>query len=298
MKQQKYLLNIGLGIVAGLAFIWFIMGTLFDEELTGYIGNYSSAFGILFTMLTPVLSLAIGSIASAFLFFMPPIGNQKRNLIYRILGALGFIAFTAFSIKEGIEYATFPCLKGQEDTYRVLAIVLVALIDIAILLFVKLATKKVDAKKIIPTVLVIFLVIAAWLFVSEVIKHLASRPRPRNVLFDSTYSISFRNWYEFRPFLCFKEGYKDCKSFISGHAFIAATTIGTLPLILSLGKKSTTKTIISLVVSGVFTFLVAFSRVVAYAHYMSDVMGAIIVCCISQAIIFNLIYYIYEKKKK
>ena len=298
MKEQRKVLNIGLIVISGLALIGFILGSLLDQKIAQSWGNFDSAYGILFTLLAPVFSLAIGELAGALLFFMPKIENKTWDIILRIIGAVAFLAFTAFSIKEGIEYTDFPKIAEHETTYKVLAVTLVIIIDLAIILFVKVAIKHIDAKRIIPTVIVVFAVIAAWVFVSEVIKHLASRPRPRVVYFEPFFE--FRPWYSFKPLLCLKDGYKECKSFVSGHTFIASCLITSIPLMLSL-KKDTNNikmTIIGLAIAGAFAFITAFSRIVAYAHFMTDVMGAIIASCAAQAVIINVAPLIYEKIKK
>ena len=298
MDQQRKILNIGLGIISGIALLGFIIGTFLDQQITGAMGDYSSAFGILFTLLTPVLSLAVGEIAGALLFFMPKIENKKLDIILRIIGAVAFLGFSSFAIKEGIEYVDFPVMAANETTYKVLAITLVVLIDLAIIIFVKLSIKHLDEKKIIPTVIVVFIIIAAWVFVSEVIKHLASRPRPRGIYIEELYE--FRNWYQFKPLQCLKAEFKDCKSFVSGHTFIAACTIGSVPLLLSLNKEKAgiKLTIIGLAISGAFSFVVALSRIVAYAHFMTDVMGAIITSCLAQIVILNVAPVVYNKIKK
>jgi len=295
MSEQRKTLNFGLAIAGGIGLIGLIIGTFLDQQITTAMGNFDSAFGILFTMLAPVLSLAVGSAASAMMFFMPKIEHKFWNIALRVLGAVAFIGFTFFSIKEGKEYVDFPVMQAEKTTYVVLVITLVAIIDLAIILFAKALMKKVDPKRIVPTVITIFVIIAAWVFVSEVIKYLASRPRPRVVINEEAH-IAFRNWYEFKPFLCLKDGYKECKSFVSGHTFISACTIGALPLLLSLGKNSSVKkTIIALSIGAVFTIVVAFSRIVAYAHYMSDVFGALFFSCVAQIAILNVANLIYKK---
>lgn len=298
MEKQRKVFNIGLAIVGGLGLIGLIIGTFLDTTITHALGNHNSAFGILFTMLAPVLSLSVGSIAGALLLFMPKIQNKTADIILRILGAVAFAAFTAFSIKEGIEYVEFPVMEAKATTYKVLAIVLVALIDLAIIIFVRLSMKKIETRRIVPTVITIFVIIAAWLFVSEVIKYLASRPRPRNIYIE--HIVDYRDWYQWQPFFCFKEGMKDCKSFVSGHAFISTCVVGSLPLLLSLSKEKSgiKSTIIGLAVGGAFAFIVAFSRIVAYAHFMTDVMGGIFVSCAAQAVIINVAPLVHKRVEK
>lgn len=298
MEQNRKILNIGLSIIGGIALIGFIIGSFLDQKIATSLGNYDSVFGILLTMLTPVLSLAVGEVAGVLLFFMPKIQHKTWDIVLRIIGAVAFFAFSAFAIKEGIEYVDFPRMAANETTYKVLAITLVVLLDIAIVLFVKVAMKHVDSERIIPTVITVFAIIAAWLLVSEVVKYLASRPRPRNIYIEQI--AEFRNWFSFKPLLCLKEEFKDCKSFVSGHTFISTCLVCSLPLMLSLGKKNNgiKATIIGLAVAGVFSFIVAFSRMVAYAHFMTDVMGAIILSCGAQAVIINVAPKVYQSIKK
>ena len=298
MQQQRKVLNIGLSIIGGIALICFVLGSFLDQQIATGIGNYNSVFGILFTLLAPVLSLAVGELAGALLFFMPKIEKKAWDIVLRFVGAVAFLTFSVFAIKEGIEYVNFPRMAANETTYKILAITLVILIDIGIILFVKMGMKHIATERIIPTVVVIFVILAAWVFVSEVIKHLASRPRPRGIYIEQIYE--FRNWFEFKPFLCLKDEYSDCKSFVSGHTFIAACLICSVPMLLSLieEKAGIKASIIGLAVAGTFSFIVAVSRMVAYAHFMTDVMGAIITSCAAQAVIINVAPLIYKKIKK
>ena len=295
MEKQRKALTIGLSIIGGTALIGFIIGSFLDQQIATSLGNYNSVFGILLTMLAPVLSLAVGEVAGAILFFMPKIENKTWDTIFRVIGGVAFLSFSVFAIKEGKEYANFPIMSEYSTVYKVLAITLVVILDIGIILFVKSAMKNMDSKRIIPTIAVIFAIFLTWVLVSESIKHLASRPRPRNVYIEQI--VEYRNWFAFRPFFCLLPDYGDCKSFVSGHTFISACLIGSIPLLHSLSKeKSGIKmTIADIVVAGVFTFVVAFSRIVAYAHFMTDVMGAIIASCGAQIAILNIAPSVYKK---
>ena len=99
MKEQRKVLNIALIISGAIGLIGLILGTFLDQQITSAMGNFDSAFGILFTMLTPVLSLAVGSAASACLFFMPKIEHKFWNIGLRVLAVIAFGGFTFFSIK-------------------------------------------------------------------------------------------------------------------------------------------------------------------------------------------------------
>ena len=288
MKISRKIQNYGLAIIGGLSLIGLIIGTFLDQQITAKLGNTDNMFGIMFTALGPVLSLAVGNIAASILFFMPKHEKKWVNIVCRILGAIAFVGFTFFSIKEGFAYVDFQRMQANASTYKALIAVLVALIAIATIIFCNLYTKKLDETVLIRTVIVIFVIIAAWFFVSEVLKYLASRPRPRVI--ESNPEIAYRPWYAFHPLQAFKEPYKDCKSFTSGHAFNAACLITIIPLLLSLrkGENNSKLQITGIVLGGVWAFVIAFSRIVAKAHFMSDVMGGILLSSGAQALIINL----------
>ena len=289
MKINRKIQYIGLAIIGGLALIGLIIGTFLDQQITAKIGNYNNMFGILFTAFGPIFSLAIGSLAGAMLFFMPKHQTKWIDITCRMLGIVAFVGFTLFSIKEGFAYVDFPRMQKDAGTYKALVAVLIGLIDLCILIFTNLYIKKLDEKMIIRTVLIIFIIFAAWFFVSEVMKYLASRPRPR--VLDSNPDIAYRAWYELHPFQAFKDPYKDCKSFVSGHSFNSACLITILPLVSTIGKKENNDyvQIIAIIVGGLWAFVVALSRIMARAHFMSDVMGGILLSAGAQALIIFVV---------
>ena len=298
MKINRKIQYIGLAIIGGLALIGLIIGTFLDQQVTAKVGDVNNMFGIMFTALGPVLSLAVGSLAGTMLFFMPKHEKQWVNITCKALGVVAFIGFTFFSVKEGFAYVDFPRMEAGASTYKALIAVLIGLIDLSIIIFTNLYTKKLDEKFIIRTVLIIFVIIAAWFFVSEVTKYLASRPRPR--VLDTNPEIGFRAWYQFRPFQAFKDPYKDCKSFVSGHSFNSACLITVLPLIFSMGKKENNEAvqITSLIVGGLWAFIVGLSRIIARAHFMSDVMGGILLSAGAQALIIFVTDKILKKHEQ
>ena len=297
MKINRKIQNYGLAIIGGLALIGLIVGTFSDQQINAKMGDANNMFGILFTAFGPVFSLAIGTLCGALLFFLPKQEKNWVNIVCKIVGAIAMIGFTFFSIKEGFAYVDFPRMQGDAGTYKALIAVLIGVIDLVILIFTNLYIKKLDDKFILRTVIIIFVIFAAWFFVSEVVKYLASRPRPRVI--DQAIDIEFRPWYAFHPFEAFKEPYKDCKSFVSGHSFNSACLITILPLMFTLSKKENNNMIqiAALVVGGLWAFVVAFSRIIARAHFMSDVMGGILLSAGAQALIINLEPLIIKKRE-
>lgn len=294
MKISRKILNFGLIIVGGLAFIGLIIGSFLDKQITTKMGDSNNLFGIIFTALGPVLTLAFGVLAGALLFFMPKNENKKLTIALRIIGALAVVGFIFSQIKEGIEWVEFPRMQGQASTYKVLIIVLTCLIDLTIILFSRIWVEKMDCKAMIYGSVMIIAIILVYFVACEGVKYIASRPRPR--ILDYEYN-GFKQWFEFNPFAAFKSEYKDYKSFVSGHTANAACLITIFPFVASMTKRENDSRIqiMCIIIGALFTFVVAFSRIIARAHWMSDVMGGILVSCAIQALAINVKPFNFKK---
>lgn len=293
MKINKKLQNISLIIISALALCGFVVGSFLDQKITGKIGDFDNLFGILFTALGPVLTLAFGVLAGSLLFFMPKIENKNWNFIFRAIGLAAVLGFIFAQIKEGLEYVEFPIMQTEKHTYMVLIIVLIVLIDLTIFLFSRIWVKKIETNNLIKVCLIIISIIVIYFVVCEAIKYFASRPRPRVL----EYGLhEFKHWYQWKPFAAFSTEHKDCKSFVSGHTANAACLITILPLVASLPKKDNNNKIqiMTIIIGALFTFVVAFSRIIAKAHWMTDVMGGIILSCGMQALVINVAPFIIK----
>lgn len=295
MKINRKIQNFGLIIAASLALIGFIVGCFLDQKITGKMGDSHNLFGILLTAFGPVLTLAFGVFAGALLCFMPTIQNKTWNIIFRVIGAVAVGGFAFSQIKEGIDYVDFPRMQAEKNTWVALIIAFIVLLDLAIVLFSKIWVKKMDQEVLISICLMIISIILIYFVAGEIVKYLASRPRPRVLDQGRLY---FKNWYEWKPLAALLSSeYKDCKSFVSGHAANAGCLITILPLVSALPKqKNDIRIQIGTIVIGtLFVFVVAFSRIVARAHWMTDVMGGIILSCGIQALVINLTPTILKK---
>ena len=294
MKINRKIQNIALISISGLALIGLIIGSFLDQKITGKMGNYDNLFGIIFTAFGPVLTLAFGVFAGALLFFMPKHPNKKIDIGFRILGAIAVLGFIFTQIKEGVDWVDFPRMQAEAATYKVLIIVFIALIDLMILLFTRIWVKKMDIQAMYFVALMIIGIFVVYFVACEGIKYIASRPRPR-VIDQGLHE--FKQWYQFKPFAAFTPEYKDCKSFVSGHAANAACLITMLPLVATLNKRENNNIIqiLTIVIGALFAFVVAFSRIIARAHFMTDIMGGIIVSCGIQALAINVKPFNFKK---
>lgn len=296
MKLNQKLQNIILVSVMAIGIIGLVLGTLYDQQITAKVANEDNILGILLTAFGIFGSLFVGCYACAVLFFNVNLKNNTANTILRIIAALTFIIINFFEIKESIKYADYPRMVENAASYKTLMIVFVILVDLAIIIFSKTRTSRFDKNAIVPVCLTIMIIIICFSGASECSKYLVSRPRPRIVELGE---VSFRNWYEFKPFLAFKDGYKDCKSFVSGHAANSMCCATLFPLVLTLrkGKTSNSVQLMAAVVGVLYSLVIAFSRVLANAHYFTDIMGGIIGSIIIQLIVYNVAVKIVKKIK-
>ena len=294
MKINRKIQNIGIIAISSIALIGLIIGSFLDRQITTKMGNSNNLFGIIFTALGPVLTLAFGVLAGSLLFFVPKNENKKLTVALRIIGAVAVVAFTFSKIKEGIEWVKFPRMQEQASTYKVLIIVLTSLIDLAIILFSRIWVGKMDYKAMIYGSVMIIAIILVYFVACEGVKYIASRPRPR--VLDFEYN-GFKQWFEFNPFAAFKSENKDYKSFVSGHAANAACLITILPFVSSMTKRENDNRIqiMCIIIGALFTFVVAFSRIIARAHWMTDVMGGILLSCGIQALAINVKPFNFKK---
>lgn len=134
----------------------------------------------------------------------------------------------------------------------------------------------------------LFVIVGAGLIIGgkEFWKILWSRPRPSAVMEDSPLLLTYRPVWEIHPFECFdttisKEYRDQLKSFPSGHTSAAMlmvlSTVGLSSLNIFKSKK-TNYLYISL--SFLLVLLVAFNRMLARCHFLTDVSGAAILALI------------------
>lgn len=294
MKTRKITINLPLICVAIIAIVLFVVGTQLDLEISENVSNQSGFFGVLFTAIGNMPSIYFAIFGGAALIFAKT-KTEIGRILARVAGPLDIAVCALLLYVSSSDYAKMPTTEAHETMYKLILLAFIlAMIGLIIFLTYKLS-KKANQENLIRVAILIICIVACYSLFTEIIKYLASRPRP-NLVFNG--EEAFREWHDWEPLLGFKNS--DCKSFVSGHTANAACLMTILPLFISLTKLGTKKYshIIAFIIGALFTFVVALSRLLAGAHFLTDIMGGILVSIFFQALVIRVAPLILNKIEK
>lgn len=266
-----------------LCFVVVLMSiaSLFDFQISSALVNQKSAFGIFLASYGQAPAMLCVSISGTLLFQM--IDKDKKvkmvlcivfGILLNLLGILGITLDPTLYIEGFSVGLSF-----------IIAMILVTLTNVIICKYTKDADKE-DIKKVIKVFLITMF---GSLIVINMIKKPWSRPRMRMILEQG--DAIFQPWWvigcEMKDTLL-NLGVKaeEFKSFPSGHTANAACAclLAVLPYIVTSlkGKENT------LFLTGfIFTILVAFSRIIMGAHFLSDVTVGMSITLLFEFILVN-----------
>lgn len=281
MKQKGFRINIPLIVATILVLIFFIMGSSLDMEIAEKIANQSSAFGILLTATGNMPAVFFGVFGGAALLFVET-RTRIGKIIIRVAGVLDIIIASGFLYVSSAEFASLSATVEHETLYKLILVGFIVIADAIIIILTFKFRKRVDQRNLLRVAILIIAIIGLYSVCGEIIKYLASRPRPRQIWNEG---MIFREWYQWKPL-----DNLECKSFVSGHAANATCLMTIIPLFMSLTKFNNKKYtyIISFVVGGLFACMVAISRMVAGAHFLTDVTGGMLLSIFFQALVMRV----------
>lgn len=256
--------------------IMLIAGSLFDYELSCAVFNSTNPFALVFAgygQLPMVLAIS----GSAALLWHKGIVAKVFAVILELFALMGVIADPLINI------------KGM----NIILIVLIGLIIVGLNTYFFYNTGKNKDKKVLNRYIATLLIVTfGSLILVNVVKIFWQRPRMRMIAI--TPVASFQNWwvrgckdYELLKGLGVVS--EEFKSFPSGHAANAAIMIllGSLPL---LDDKFKSKKNMLFFIGFGFALVVAFSRIVAGAHFLSDVTMGIFITFVFEIIVLKIIW--------
>lgn len=264
--------------------IGFIIGTFFDFEISSALYHKNNFFGLFFAAYGQ-LPFNLGfAISGAIMFLISLKTNKKIWIIWGIL--LNLLSLVLCTIS--------PLLYIKNFTWGlslIISFILIIICDYLIYLYLK----DVEVKRLIKYLKFLLLVLILQMMAINLIKLWWGRPRMRMI-------VTREDAY-FVPWYILDNGLKDnllqqgvaleeLKSFPSGHTSAATCILAysLLPLVKNSDNKKTANR--CLAVSLCYILVVAMSRIVAGAHFVSDVTGGFATCLI---IILLIYHQMYEK---
>ena len=258
-------------LFASVCLILLVVGSFFDEDISTSLYDKNNAYGYFFESFGTFLGYMMVPSGATCLFL--GLKEDKRWWVKLVAYLILLLALFASAYVYGgslcIEKEEYGLLVEKLPAYG-FAIFMMCL---SVLLTYMFVNKK-DRRMLLIVGSIILLSMAIQLALLNLfLKYLACRPRWRYLLGDALdqggLNESFRAWWEMQPFKYLSGDYH--KSWPSGHT-ATATIVTTLPLLSLLEEKKHKLTpIIFASIGFLYAFIVAFSRIVAGAHFLSDV---------------------------
>lgn len=275
-KKNCLIVCLGLLVLLGI-------GSLYDYSISQALFNPESTFGVFFAsygQLPAMLGIGIGGV-----LLLRTAGSKK--LLGKILSYIFGVLLTVFAIFGVAMDPTLYMKNMSMAVSAVIAIVLVAIVDLIILKLVK----DTSDSKLNKAIIVILVTVFAEIILINMVKVPWSRPRMRMLAVES--EAVFQPWWQIgcelkEHLISIGVAAEEFKSFPSGHAGNAACLmlLGILP---SLCPKFEGKENLFFYIGLAFTVIVAISRIIMGAHFLSDVVMGTLVTFVIEIIMVHLV---------
>lgn len=257
-------------VVAGVLFVMMIVGSIWDFPISSALYNQSNPFGILFASYGEAPAM-LGLFTSGLLLIL---GCNKKRRGIALLQIVAGVLLCGFG---GIMIAYLP------NNYLTTSPVLVAVIGICLLVLTAVAVlwlcKGAQREAMVRVALILFTVIFLEMILINVIKIPWERPRMRLIAENS--QAYFVPWWSVggnlrEQLMALGVAGEEFKSFPSGHTANGAVLM--LLCVLPYLKPSLqNRSRVLFYIGAVWGLLVALSRVIMGAHFITDTtMGFIV----------------------
>lgn len=297
MKKSRYQIkNIERIIVAAICIIGILFGSFFDLKIAEKIYNPYSGFGAFFETYGESIAYARIPLGGV-LIFKGTFKNQKRwmkflgigILVLSLLVCIYFLAdsFTYKHNDYGMRLETIP------------AYIIASIITLTFTAIFFAIINDSNSTYLVQIGAIVLISMLLQFLIMSFLKVLACRPRYR-FLVDSnlnTDGVVFHSWWQFN-FHGFKSLGDSFKSWPSGHSATAAQLL-LLPLIYPVLKWQWKRgRSLLFVLALVRTLVIAFSRRVYGAHFLSDVSFGVFVGALTAFLTNRTMYLIVGRKQR
>lgn len=302
VKQKRIILTIIVFI--GLALLM-VLGTLYDLQISKALTNFSGGkyysndhVANVLECVTEFPVFIILGLAVAVRGYSSYLRNKAYRIPFVGLFTIAVFAIYYFAIQRVVDRLSV-IYNFQEDLDNNLTIILysltsILLIGCTIFMGVKLGEKKIQ--KFISLSKAIIWIIAITFLLTQILKFALARPRFRTLYVIDNFD-EFIPWYKSGLLKNYADKYEGWalpsdafKSFPSGHTSFVSVLIISLYLPKFFEGISFKAYVNTLVISCLYIVLVAFSRIVAGAHYLTDVVMGFALCYITTIITVAIIF--------
>ena len=271
MKKMR----IPLYIALGLAILGVVLGSFFDLQISTAIANPRSGLGLTISAIGPTLGFAgvaiMGGGLIAYARKEYPIGLK---ILFIILAAACYGVAIFYPGAEYFGENGFYWAAPKFVGYLIVALPEAGMVVLGYFLFRNCENKNMW----IVFCIIIGLLLIALLAVIPTLKDNMHRPRYR--LISTTDAVIFHNWYQ--PCKNYKDliaqydlSKEDFKSFPSGHTAESSILLVTSVFFPLASKKFEKYQLFAFIGSFLLVVIVGLGRIMAAAHFLSDVsMGA------------------------
>lgn len=277
--SKKNMLMLGIILIVCLG-----IGSICDYNLSLAIFNKENLFGNILAAYGQLPTSAALSVAGVLLIYT--VDHQKK--LNMILSYVGGFLLNVFALFMGVMEPTMYFPNIHVAILAVITILLFVLINAIILRLVSNANDK-DIRRFVGFIV---FVVFVQIIVINVIKVPWGRPRMRMI--SETPGASFQSWWVIgssmkTELMALGVASEEFKSFPSGHTASAACSmiICVLPL---LNDKLKAKSNLLFWGAALFTAIVAFSRIIMGAHFLSDVTVGFSVCFLVLVLAVKIFY--------
>ncbi len=281
MKKMRLSLYLALGV----AVIGIILGSFFDLQISQAIANRGNVFGLSVSIIAPTIGFTgLALIGGGFLALAIKSGNMFQKIVFFVLAIAGYGASVYFA---GVEYF------GENGFYNAapkFVGFLIAAVPLAGAEFLGYWLFKDNTNPYTWIVLLICTAAIGIVLVGGIngLKAIMHRPRYRSIV---SAGLEFRNWWEptknYRELMeTYQLTSEEFKSYPSGHTAEIGITLITWTILPLVCPKLRELQLPMFWVSIAVCLLVMFARILAAAHFLSDVSTGLALCVLF-AIIAN-----------
>ena len=276
MKKMRIPLLVALGV----AIIGIVLGSFFDFNISKAIANPNNGFALTVSAILPTIGFAgVAVMGGGFIAF---IVKGKYHIALKIL--FGVLAACCLGVAIYYPAGEYFGVNGfYKATHEWVGYLIVLLPEAAAMVGGYFLFKDFENKNLwIVFCVIIVLLLIALLGIIPAIKDNMHRPRYRFLL-STNFDVSFHNWWEpcknYKDLIALYDTHKDnFKSFPSGHTAEVSILFVVTTLFPLASKKLEKYQLPAFIISGGLVLLVALARILAGAHFLSDVsFGATII---------------------